>query len=244
LKYDQNIDFPKYALEEILEDHIEIAGTINNKIKPLPLFNTYLKQGYYPYYKESKKFYWLKLENTINLTLETDLPFIEQIEISSIRNIKKLLWIISQSVPFTPNTTDLAHNLGVGRVSILNFLTILERGGIINLLQSDSNSLKTLAKPEKIYLNNPNLIYMFDPVKPDIGNLRETFCYNQLKVIGKVTSGGVPDFKINNRYTIEVGGKNKGHEQIMGIKNAYLALDNLEYGHHNEIPLWLLGFLY
>jgi predicted AAA+ superfamily ATPase len=244
LKYDQNIDFQKYSLEEILENHVKIAGEINEKIKPLPLFNVYLKQGYYPYYKESKKFYWSKLENTINLTLETDLPFVEQIEVNSIRNLKKLLWIISQSVPFTPNITDLANNLGVGRVSILNFMTILERCGIINLLQSNSNSVKSLAKPEKIYLNNPNLIYMFDSVKPDIGNLRETFCYNQLKVVGKVTSGGVPDFKIDNKFTIEVGGKNKGHEQIMGIKNAYLALDNIEYGNRNEIPLWLFGFLY
>ncbi|MDR1517065.1 MAG: hypothetical protein LBS52_03030 [Dysgonamonadaceae bacterium] len=220
MEYDQNVDLPKYSLEEILENHIAIAGKINDKIRPLPLFNTYLKQGYYPYYKESKKFYLSKLENTLNLTLETDLPFVERIEISSIRNIKKLLWIIAQSAPFTPNTTYLARNLDVGRVSILNFLTILERGGNY---QSSAKSVKQ---------------------HKGIGNLRETFCYNQLNVIGKVTSGGILDFKVDNKYTIEVGGKNKGHEQIMGIQNTYLALDNLEYGHHNEIPLWLLGFLY
>ena len=243
LKYDQGLEFPKYSLDEILKNHIEIAGAINEKIKPLSLFNTYLKQGYYPYYKESKRFYWSKLTNTINLVLETDLPAVEQIEVYSIRKMKKLLWLISRAVPFTPNITDLANSLEVSRNSVLNYLTILERSGLINLLQ-DSTKTNSLAKPEKIYLNNPNQIYAFDSIKPDIGNLRETFFYNQLNIVCDVISGGKPDFKINDKYSIEVGGKNKGHEQIVGIPNAYLALDNIEIGNFNKIPLWLFGFLY
>ena len=243
LKYDQGIDFQKYSLDGIIENHIEIAGNINEKIKPLPLFNIYLKQGYYPYYKESKRFYWPKLINTINLTLETDLPAVEQIEMYSIRKIKKLLWLISRAVPFTPNITDLANDLEVSRNSVLNYLTILERAGLINLLKN-SIKINSLAKPEKIYLNNPNQIYAFDSIKPNIGNLRETFFYNQLNIVCEMISGGKPDFKINDKYIIEVGGKNKGHEQIVGIPNAYLALDNIEIGNFNKIPLWLFGFLY
>ncbi|MDR1591891.1 MAG: AAA family ATPase [Prevotellaceae bacterium] len=244
LSYDQNLELQKFTLDDILQNHIEIAGTINEKIRPIPLFNNYLKQGYYPYYKESKRFYWSKLANTINLTLETDLPAVEQIEMYSIRKIKKLLWIISQSVPFTPNTTDLSKDLGVSRNSLLNYLAILERGGLVNLLQSGTKNVNSLTKPEKIYLNNPNQIYAFDINKPDIGNLRETFFYNQLNVVSRVTFANKADFKINDKYTFEVGGKNKGHEQIVGLENAYLALDNLEYGFKNKIPLWLFGFLY
>ena len=162
----------------------------------------------------------------------------------SIRKIKKLLWIIAKSVPFTPNITDLAQNLGVSRNSLLNYLTILERSELVNLLYSHSKGIKSLAKPEKIYLNNTNQIYAFNANKPDIGNLRETFFFNQLKAIGEVTSADRADFTILDKYVFEVGGKNRGHEQIVGLKNAWLALDNIEYGYGNKIPLWLFGFLY
>ena len=244
LKYDQNIDFDKFTLEEILQNHIEIASSINDKIKPLPLFSAYLKQGYYPYYKSDKRFYLSKLANTVNIILEMDLPAVEKIEMYSIRKIKKLLWIISQSVPFTPKITELAKDLEVSRNSLLSYLTILERGGLVNLLRSSSKGIQSLAKPEKIYLNNTNHIYAFETNKPDIGNLRKTFFYNQLQAVSEVTSANKADFTIDNKYTFEVGGKSKGHEQIMGIENAYLALDNIEYGHANKIPLWLFGMLY
>ena len=244
LKYDQNIDFDKYTLDEILQNHIEIAGIFNDRIRPLPLFNTYLQQGYYPYYKSDKRFYLSKLANTVNLILEVDLPSVETIEMYSIRKIKKLLWIISQSVPFTPKITDLAKNLEVSRNSLLNYLTVLERGGLVNLLQSNTKGMKSLAKPEKIYLNNTNQIYAFDAKKPDTGNLRETFFYNQLQAVSMVTSSSRADFTVDNKYIFEVGGKNKGREQIIGLENAYLALDNLEYGFGNKIPIWLFGMLY
>ena len=244
LKYDQNIGFEKFTIDEILQNHIEIAGVFNDKIRPLPLFNSYLKYGYYPYYKSDKRFYLSKLANTVNLILEMDLPAVETIEMYSIRKIKKLLWIISQSVPFTPKITDLAKDLGVSRNSLLNYLTILERGGLVNLLKSSTKGINSLAKPEKIYLNNTNHIYAFDTVKPNIGNLRETFFLNQLQAVSEVTSTGRADFTVDNKYVFEVGGKNKGHEQIAGLQNAFLALDNLEYGYRNKIPLWLFGMLY
>lgn len=244
LNYDQGFDFDKFTLGEILQNHIEIAGSFNDKMRPLPLFNAYLKQGYYPYYKSDKRFYLSKLANTVNLILEVDLPAIKAIEMHSVRKIKKLLWIISQSVPFTPNITDLANHLGVSRNSLLSYLAILEQGGLVNLLQSRTKNINSLAKPEKIYLNNTNQIYAFAADKPDIGNLRETFFFNQLKTIGELTSSNGGDFIFDDKYIFEIGGKNKGHEQITGLKNAYLALDKLEYGFGNKIPLWLFGMLY
>ena len=244
LKFDQNIDIERIPLEDVLKNHIEIASALNDKMKPLPLFNAYLKQGYYPYYKSDKRFYLSKLANTINVILEMDLPAVESIEMYSIRKIKKLLWIISRSVPFTPKITDLANNLQVSRNSLLNYLTILEHGGLINLLQSSAKSIRTLAKPEKIYLNNTNQIFAFDANNPNIGNLGETFFLNQLQAVSEVTSANTADFTVDNQYIFEVGGKNKGHEQIMGLKDTYLALDNYEYGFGNKIPLWLFGMLY
>ena len=228
----------------MLENHITIASRINKQIKPLPLFQQYLKEGFYPYYKEDSEIYLDRLLHTVNVVLETDLPAVENIEVQTIKKIKQLLFIIAQRVPFTPNIKELSEILEVSRKSLLTYLIYLEKAQLVGLLQQDVSGLKTLSKPEKIYLDNSNLSFALETEKPDMGNIREAFFYNQLKTVSKVISGGKPDFKINNKYTIEVGGKNKGHEQITGIQNAYLALDNLEYGFMNKIPLWLFGMLY
>ncbi|MDR1679284.1 MAG: AAA family ATPase [Prevotellaceae bacterium] len=242
--YDRQIELPVFEFEKILNSHIEYAGIVNEKIKVIPAFKSYLESGYYPYYKTEKKHYHEQLLNTVNTILDVDLPSIETIEPFSIQKIKKLLLVIAQRVPFTPNITDLATLIGVNRNYLLNFLHILEKAQLLNLLQQDVSGLRTLSKPEKIYLNNTNLIYALESEKPDIGNLRETFFFNQLKAVGEVAFSKKADFIFKNKYAFEVGGKNKGHEQIAGLENAYLALDNLEYGYANKIPLWLFGMLY
>jgi predicted AAA+ superfamily ATPase len=244
LRLEQGLEFPVIAWTDLLENHIAFAGKVNKKIKPIPLFQQYLKEGFYPYYKEDSEIYADRLLHTVNVVLETDLPAVEKIELVSIRKIKQLLYIIAQKVPFTPNIKDLAASVEVSRTSLLNFLVMLEKAQLLNLLQQDVSGIRVLAKPEKIYLNNTNLSFALEEEKPDVGNLRETFFYSQLKTVGKITSAIKADFTVNNKYVFEVGGKNKGHEQIMGQDNAYLALDNIEYGYGNKIPLWLFGFLY
>ena len=244
LMFEKGLDFPVLELENLLDNHIAIASRINSEMKPLPLFQQYLKEGFYPYYKEDSEIYLDRLLHTVNVILETDLPAIERIEMQTIKKIKQLLYLIAQRVPFTPNIKELSEVLEVSRKSLLTYLIYLEKAQLVGLLQQDVSGLKTLTKPEKIYLDNSNLAFALETEKPDTGNIRETFFFNQLKTVSKVISGGKPDFKINNKYSIEVGGKNKGHEQITGIQNAYLALDNLEYGFMNKIPLWLFGMLY
>ena len=244
LLFEKGLEFSIINLPELLDNHLEFAGKINDRIKPLPLFQQYLQEGFYPYYKEDNEMYAEKLAHTINVILENDLPSIENIEIHTIKKIKQLLYVVAQKVPFTPNIKELAETIEVSRKSLLNYLTFLEKAQLVNLLQQDVSGIRTLSKPEKIYLNNTNLVYALESEKPDIGNLRETFFFNQLKTVGKVTSSKRADFTFDDCYTFEVGGKNKGHEQIVGLKNAYLALDNLEYGFNNKIPLWLFGMLY
>jgi predicted AAA+ superfamily ATPase len=244
LLLERGVDFPVIALTDLLENHITLAGQVNKRIKPIPLFQQYLKEGFYPYYKEDNEIYSDRLLHTVNVVLETDLPAVEHIEFVSIKKIKQLLYIIAQKVPFTPNIKELAAAVEVSRTSLLNFLVMLEKAQLLNLLQQDVSGIRILAKPEKIYLNNTNLSFAMEEEKPDVGNLRETFFYNQLKAVAKISSAVKADFTVNDKYVFEVGGKNKGHEQIMGTDNAYLALDNIEYGYANKIPLWLFGFLY
>jgi len=244
LLFEKGIEFPAVTLEDLLHNHISLATQVNEKVKPIPLFQQYLKQGYYPYYKEDAELYLEKLLRTINVVLDTDLPAVENIEIHTIKKIKQLLLIIAQRVPFSPNIKELASMLEVSRKSLLNYLTFLEKAQLLCLLQQDVSGLRILAKPEKVYLNNTNLAYALETEKPDIGNLRETFFFNQLKAIGSVTSANKADFTVNDKYVFEVGGQSKGHEQIIGLENGYLALDNLEYGFGNRIPLWGFGMLY
>ena len=242
--FEKGIEFPVIALKDLIDNHLTFASQVNEKIKPLPLFQQYLREGYYPYYKEHCELYDEQLLHTVNVILDTDLPSVENIEIHTIKKIKQLLFIIAQRVPFSPNIKELAAMLVVSRKSVLNYLTYLEKAQLLNLLQQDVSGLRALTKPEKIYLNNTNLAYALENEKPDIGNLRETFFLNQLKAVSQVTSAKKADFTVDKNYVFEVGGKNKGHEQIMGLKNAYLALDNLEYGFGNKIPLWMFGMLY
>ena len=244
LLLEKGIEFPVITLNDLLDNHLTWASRVNEKIKPLPLFQQYLREGYYPYYKEDSEIYGERLLHTINVILDTDLPSVENIEIHTIKKIKQLLFIIAQRVPFSPNIKELAAMLEVSRKSLLNYLTFLEKAQLLNLLQQDVSGFKVLTKPEKIYLNNTNLAYSLESEKPDIGNLRETFFFNQLKTVSEITSANKADFTVNGKYIFEVDGKNKGHEQIVGLENAYLALDNLEYGFGNKIPLWLFGMLY
>ncbi len=155
-----------------------------------------------------------------------------------------LLYIISQSVPFTPNITKISERMNVPRNSILKILDLLNHAQIISLLKRDTKGISYLQKPEKIYLQNPNLAWLLPENKPDIGNLRETFFFSQTEVSHHVTSSRFSDFTIDDVYTFEIGGPSKTDEQIKGIPNSYIASDGIKGGSGNKIPLWLFGFLY
>ena len=176
--------------------------------------------------------------------MEVDIPQVFEISLQSIEKIKKLLYVISESVPFKPNIQRISNKIEATRNSVKNYLHYLDRAQIINLLQSDIKGVSILQKPEKIYLQNPNLIFALAANNSNTGTIRETFFYNQLSFSEQLTSSAKADFIVNNKYTFEIGGKNKDKSQISGIDNAFIAVDNIEHGFANKIPLWLFGFLY
>ncbi|GHT39347.1 ATPase AAA [Bacteroidia bacterium] len=233
-----------YTLDEVLHNHIALSRTVCYEIKPLPAFKKYLQYGYYPYYKEDLEGYYERVMQTFNTIIETDLPSVEKIDISSINRIKKLFFILSSLVPFTPNISQLSQQTGVTRVSLLNYLYYLEKANAILLLNKEASGMRQMVKPDKIYLQNTNYAYALSPDNVDIGTMRETFFFNQLQVKHQVTYTQATDFKIDNNYHFEIGGRNKGREQIQGLPNAFLALDDIETGFKNDVPLWLFGFLY
>jgi predicted AAA+ superfamily ATPase len=248
------IGLKSFRLEEINRNHQRIAHETINSIekkgkKILSLFKDYLEYGYYPYFREykNKELFYITLEQNIHTTLESDLIAIyPSLSGNSIKKIKKLLSIIAASVPFTPDLKRLKKILDVGDERTLKtYLKYLEDAGIILTASKSGRGLRELEKPEKIYLNNPNLIYAISSQTPvNIGNLRETFFINMSSTLHKVTIPAQGDFLVNGKYTFEIGGKNKDFIQIKDLKNSFLAVDNIEIGVGNKIPLWLFGFLY
>lgn len=244
LMYEKGIQIEPFSLDDLLENHEEYAAYINDLINPLEQFEDYLKYGYYPFYKTDRKFYHQKLQQTVHLTLDVDLPMVEALNFSTIKGMKNLLFILSQIVPYTPNIQALADKIGSPRNFVLKALDLMNRSNILNLLKSDNKGVSYLQKPEKIYLENPNLFYVFNENIPNQGNLRETFFLNQLKVKHDVTAPKFGDFMVDQKFTFEVGGPLKTNKQIPGIPSAYIAADGIKFGAHNKVPLWLFGFLY
>jgi predicted AAA+ superfamily ATPase len=207
-------------------------------------FRNYLQYGYYPFFLENTGSYYQKLMTAINLTLEYDLPSAQAIDYSSIYKLKKLLYVIANSVPFKPNVLKLSEHIHTTRATIIQYLDHLKNAQIINLLNSDSLGTRYLAKPEKIYLQNTNIMYALAPETANVGNLRETFFYNQTGNFHELTLPKEGDFMVDKKITFEVGGKSKTRKQIANIPDSYIAADDIEYGFGNKIPLWLFGFLY
>ncbi|MFC3417562.1 ATP-binding protein [Algoriphagus hitonicola] len=239
--------FESVTLEEISADPQKIPSEIINQLKSpiLPLFKNYLASGYFPFSNELKKERIpQRLIQILNTVLESDLSMVEGYSAANVTKIKNLLGVISETVPFEPNISKLAERMHLGRNTINIYLKNLEDAKILNLLFERVKGISQLQKPAKIYLENSNFLYAFQQ-NPSIGTIRETYILNQLRNSGHlVGSSKKGDFKIDESIVLEVGGRNKDYTQIKEVDNAYLAVDDLEIGFGNKIPLWLFGFLY
>jgi predicted AAA+ superfamily ATPase len=244
IQYENNIEFPVFTLEEILKNHRTIASDIVARIKILPEFKKYLEYGYYPYYKENLPSYLVRVEKSLHKTFDEDLPAIEKIEYATVMKLKKLLAIMSELVPFTPNIANLSAAVEINRNSLVKYLYLLDRAGVINCVTEPKMTLQTLPKPQKIYLENTNILHALAFRGENRGNVRETFFANQLRAKHKVNTAEKGDFTIDYKYVFEVGGKSKSNEQIKDVPDAFVAADDIETGFANKIPLWIFGLLY
>lgn len=237
-------DFPVIQLDDIFTKHVQISALVTNKIKTLQHFPEYLKFGYYPYYNELPPLYYQRIDEVINMILEVEIPLLRGVDMAYVTKLKQLLLVLSESVPFIPNITKLSERIGITRNSLLSYLHALQESGLTYHLNKDSFGITRLQKPDKIYLENTNLMYALGTKNVDTGTLRETFFANQVKYLHRLTMFDQSDFLIDDKYTIEVGGKEKGYRQLAGLDNAFIAADDIEYGHEHKIPLWMFGFLY
>ena len=242
LKYNKQI--PVFALEKILNDASGLKKLLPNSFRPLEHFNEYLQTGYYPFMMEDKETVHQKINQLIRTIVEYDMAELKDFDIRNAKKILQLMYVIAQQVPFKPNLVTLAAKTGIHRNSLNNYLHYLEQAKLISLLQPAGRSTVILQKPEKIYLNNTNLLFALAEQQVDMGNLRETFFLSQLSAVNKIHMPKQGDFIVDNKFTFEVGGKGKSKKQIADIKNSWVVKDDLEFPMGNDLPLWMFGFLY
>ncbi|MEG1856626.1 MAG: AAA family ATPase [Acinetobacter sp.] len=243
LEYEGILSVEPIEFTELLSQHVDYAMNVTGRIKVLKHFETYLQTGCYPFYKEVDTDYYMRLNEVARLVIENDLPSVEEVTFATIQKTKKLLMILAQSVPLVPNISQLCGQLETTRDLCFKMLYALDKAGILYLLTEKIKSYKHLAKPEKIYLANTNLMYALSINTPK-GSVRETFFANQVGVDYSLTMPQVGDFRVNDKYLFEVGGSSKTFDQIADVPNSYLAIDDIETGYGNRIPLWLFGMLY
>ena len=233
LLFFHDLRLPMYTLDDILRLKVEIPLQFQ-------FFPEYLRQGYYPFSSEKQD---IRIQQIVNLALESDIPQYAGMNVSTGRKLKRLLAIIAKSVPFKPNISSIATALNVSRNSVADYCLYIEEAGLIAQLRDDTGGIRGLGKVDKIYLDNTNLIYVLGGEQAEIGNVRETFFFNQMRVKHDVITSSSADFRIDD-YTFEVGGRKKGSRQIEGVPNAFIVKDDIEFASRNTIPLWHFGFTY
>lgn len=243
VEYEGVASLSPLQLDYLLSNHVAIATDIYAQFPALPLFYQYLRKGYYPFYKTIHHGLDMRLQSVVAQVIENDYPQIDEVSTSTIRKAKKMLMVLSSRVPQQPNITQLCRELETDRNQGLKILNALSRGGLLQLLGDNAKSLNKLSRPDKIYINNPTLMYALSH-DPEIGSIRETFFLNQLSHQHDVQYPKSGDFLVDGTYLFEVGGKGKTFDQIKDAPNSYLAVDDTEVGRGNRIPLWLFGMLY
>jgi len=238
-----DISLPSYELEDMIQNHTQIASSMLNEFKPLEHFKEYLSVGYYPFYFEDKKRYLDKLETTINTVIEVDLPSIFTLKYENIANLKKLVKMICYSKPYTINISELSKKVGISRDKLYMYIDYLSRGSIFLPIRAKSRGDSIFVKPAKLYLHNANLYHAYCK-NAENGTVRETFFANMLNQRYEILHTKIGDFTIDEKYIFEVGGKNKSFNQIKDIPNSFVVADDIEIGFGDKIPLWLFGFLY
>lgn len=231
------IHLPVCTLQQLLQQEVEIP----NDFLPLQYFGDYLQRGYYPFADRDINRY---IQQVVNATIDTDIPQYADLTVSTARKLKRLLAIIAQSAPFKPNMSQIGGQLEISRNNVADLCAYLEKTGLVGQLRTSTGGIQGLGKVDKIYLDNPNLIYTLGAPNIEIGTVRETFFYNQTHALFSVTASPISDFLIDGQYTFEVGGKKKKQSQLQNISDGYVVKDDIVLGYGNIIPLWAFGMLY
>lgn len=247
LELKENIKVPQRTTGEILKHHVSMAAAISKDHPPLKYFREYLRSGYYPFFLEGERSYLARVLNTIEKTIYEDIAVTGGMKAQNVTILKKILWLVATSVPFSVNIDKMSREFGVSREYVYIYLEYLDRSGLVRLVNAGGKGYRAARKPSKIFLENTNILYSINHhlmSELELGMMRETFFVNQMSVRSKVTSAPKGDFIVDGRSTFEIGGRDKNSSQLGGVKDAYVAADRIEIGQGNKIPLYLFGCTY
>ncbi|MBO4403154.1 MAG: ATP-binding protein [Bacteroidales bacterium] len=245
LQFYKGINIPAVCLDEVLVSPDKLCDQLNACCHPVQMFHEYLQYGYFPYYLEGKERYYERIANVVDYVVGTELPMVCRVETVNVRKLQTLLGVVAGLVPYELDVSKLAAMLQASRNTVVTYLNYLHRAKIINLLYSDVSSFKKLQKPDKMYLENPNMLYALTMDNANIGTARETFAVNQLDYLHSVEYGKANgDFLVDGKYRLEVGGRGKTFAQIADLPDSYILADDMEVPNGKKIPLWMIGFLY
>ena len=244
LRFYHGLKFEKWSLEDILSHPYDLWRMVSSKCKPVALFKEYLEKGYYPFLLEGEGEYYTKIEQVVNYIIENELPQICRVDVANVRKIQAIVAMICRETPFELNANRVAAALEVGRDTVVEYFKYLGDAKVLNLLYSDKKKMGKLSKPDKVYLANTNIMYALAPTQMEVGTLRETFALECLAETHAVEYGKAQgDFKVDSKYTFEIGGRNKTFTQIAGVKDSYIFADDWDMPDGAKLPLWMLGFL-
>jgi len=243
LRSENALEYRILSLDEILENHMGLSMDICSRIKVMPLFEKYLKTGYYPFYREEAHGFPARLEEMVRIGLDRDLPSNTDMEYASLQKARKMFMLLISKVPYAPRMKDVFDAVGTNREHGYMILDALEKAGLLRLLKTRSKDSKPFARPERIFPDNTCLMYAFTG-NPDLDDVRRAFFMSQLSNVHTVNYPQKGDFLVDSRYTFEVGGRRKSFDQIKDMPDSFLAVDGIETGSGNRIPLWLFGFMW
>jgi len=244
LRFYKGIELPSYSLDEILAESDFICDSVCKVCTPLPLFNEYLRVGYYPFYDGNEVEYYSRIENVISFIIDQEMTLFCGVEPAYTRKLKAMLLYLSENLPYEVNIAKLASYLEINKTTVISYLSFMDRAELVKLLYTDNKSVTKMQKPDKIYIHNTNMLCALG-TQTNIGTLRECFVVNQLSnnhVVEYGKSNG--DFKVDGKIIFEVGGRDKSFEQIANIKDSYILADSMEHPIGKKLPLWIIGLLY
>lgn len=238
------INLPARSLDEILSDADTICSEVCKVCCPQPLFEEYLRVGYYPFYDGNELEYYSRIENVISFIIDQEMTQLCGVEPAYTRKLKAMMMFLAENLPYEVNIAKLASYIEINKTTVLGYLSSMQKAELLHLLYTDNKSVTKMQKPDKIYLHNPNLLYALG-MQHNMGTIRECFVVNQLSKDHSVEYGKRHgDFKVDGKYVLEVGGKDKTFEQIADIPDSYILADSMEYPIGKKLPLWIVGFIY
>lgn len=244
LHFYKGIELPSYSLDELLNNADGICQEVCNVCHPQPLFEEYLRVGYYPFYDGNDQEYYSRIENVVSFIIDQEMTQFCGVEPAYTRKLKAMLLFLADNLPYEVSIAKLSSYLEINKTTVLSYLSSMQKAELLHLLYTDNKSVTKMQKPDKVYLHNPNTLYALG-TQHQIGTLRECFVVNQLSSRHTVEYGkSQGDFKIDGKITIEVGGKDKSFDQIADIPDSYILADSMEFPIGKKLPLWLVGFLY